>query len=68
MRHARVAGPIRYASEGAPHELPRGPCLVERIDDRHVDIIWGESGEHCAEVPVSEIMRATDHGDLVLIN
>lgn len=67
MQRARIAGPIQYASGGTRQELPRGPCLLERIDDRHVDIIWGESGEHSAEIPVSEIKRAADHGDLVLI-
>jgi hypothetical protein len=67
MQPARVAGPIRTASGDARQELPRGPCLMERIDDRHFDIIWGESGEHSAEVLVAEIERAADHGDLVLI-
>jgi hypothetical protein len=67
MQHARVAGPIRYASGNPRQELPRGPCLMERIDDRHVDIIWGESGEYSAEVLVSEIERAAVRGDLVLI-
>ncbi len=68
MQPARVAGPIRYVLRGTPRELPWGPCLLERVDHQHVDIIWGDSGEHCAEVPVAEIKRAADHGDLVLVN
>lgn len=68
MQHARIAGPIGYGSDGARQELPRGPCLLERIDDRRVDIIWGESGEHSAQVLASEVKRAAEHGDLVLLN
>jgi hypothetical protein len=67
MQHARVSGPVLYASDGAPRELPRGPCLMERIDDRRFDVIWGDSGEHSAEIPVAEIERAADDGDLVLL-
>jgi hypothetical protein len=67
LQHARIAGPVQYGATGATHELPRGPCLVERVDDRRVDVIWGDSGEHSAEVLVSEIKRAADRGDFVLI-
>lgn len=67
MQHARIAGPIPYGS-GFQQELPRGPCLMERIDDRHVDIIWGDSGEHSAALLVSEIQRAAEHGHLLLLD
>lgn len=68
MQHARISGPIEYGSDGLRQELPRGPCLLERIDDRHVDIIWGDSGEHSAELLASEVKRAAQQGDLVLLN
>ncbi len=68
MQHARISGPIQYGSKGVLRELPLGPCLLERIDDGHVDIIWGDRGEHSAELSASEVKRAADDGDLDLLN
>jgi hypothetical protein len=68
MQHARIAGPVQFAAGGRTRELPLGPCLLERVDDSRVDIFWGEGGEHSAEVLVSEIRRAADDGDLVLVS
>lgn len=68
MQHARIAGPVQYAAGGRTRDLPLGPCLMERVDDRRVDIIWGERGEHSAEVPITEIKRAADDGDLLLVD
>ena len=67
LHHARIAGSIQYQAGGASQEMPRGPCLLERIDDRHVDFIWGGSGEHSATVLIADARRAADQGDLVLL-
>ena len=66
---ARVTGPLPYAkSDGKTGNIPIGPCLIEQIDDRLVDIIWGGRGQSSAALPVEDIKAAADLGNLVLLD
>jgi hypothetical protein len=68
IQSARVAGPVPYTLRGQPMDVPLGPCLIERIDREHADVIWGEDGEHCVAFPIGELVRAKESGTLVLLN
>ena len=66
---ARVTGPFPYArSDGKTGNIPMGPCLIEQIDDRLVDIIWGANGQSSAALPVEDVKAAADEGNLVLLD
>ena len=66
---ARVTGPVRYVTpEGKTDVLPLGPCLIEQVDPQHADIVWGQSGEECAAVPMKVVETAEINGDLVLLD
>ncbi len=66
---ARITGPVPYlASSGREQNIPLGPCLVENIDGRSIDIIWGECGQSSVALPVDAIEAARDHGHLVLLD
>jgi len=67
--HARIIGPVSYrVGTGHMQKIPIGPCLVERIGDRSIDIIWGTDGQRSVALPVEEIEAAQDHGHLVLLD
>ena len=66
---ARITGPICYkAANGRPHNIPLGPCLIEQLDDRLIDIIWGADGQRSAELPLAEIESAREQGNLVMLD
>ncbi len=66
---ARITGPVSYRTDtGRKKSIPIGPCLVERVGNRSVDIIWGERGQSSAALPIEEIAAAEDHGHLVLLD
>ena len=69
LHTARITGPVPYrAQSGRQLHIPIGPCLVEDVDDRSVDIIWGAQGQSSAALPVEEIETAKGHGYLVLLD
>ena len=66
---ARITGPIPYRSAGGQAQnIPLGPCLVERLDDRVIDIIWGADGQRSAALPLEEVESAEQQGNLVLLD
>ena len=66
---ARITGPILYkAPDGHAHNIPLGPCLVERLDDRLIDIIWGKDGQRSAALPSEEVESAEQQGNLILLD
>ena len=66
---ARVTGPITYRSaSGRARSIPLGPCLIERLDDRSIDIIWGADGQRSTALPLEEVESAEQHGNLVLLD
>lgn len=67
--HARIVGPITYrAGTGRRQHIPIGPCLVEILGGRSIDIIWGARGQSCVALPVEEIEAARHQGHLVLLD
>jgi len=67
---ARITGPVPYrAGTGRRKQnIPIGPCLVESLGGRAIDIIWGERGQSSVALPIEEIEAAQDHGYLVLLD
>lgn len=66
---ARIVGPVSYrAGSGRRQNIPVGPCLVERLGGRSIDIVWGSRGQSSVALPVEEIEAAQDHGHLVLLD
>jgi len=66
---ARITGPIAYVGgSGRKLNIPIGPCLVESLGGRSIDIIWGARGQSSVALPAEEIEAAQDHGHLVLLD
>jgi hypothetical protein len=66
---ARITGPVTYrAGSGRKQHIPIGPCLVECLGGRSIDIIWGTRGQSSVALPIEEIEAAQDHGHLVLLD
>jgi hypothetical protein len=66
---ARITGPIAYrAGSGRKQNIPMGPCLVEMLGGKSIDIIWGARGQSSVALPIEEIEAAQDHGHLVLLD
>ena len=67
--HARITGPVTYLSgSGRRQNIPIGPCLVEILGGRSIDIVWGARGQSSVALPVEVIEAAQDHGHLVLLD
>lgn len=66
---ARITGPVAYVSgSGRKQNIPIGPCLVEGLCGRSIDIIWGTRGQSSVALPVEEIEAARSQGRLVLLD
>jgi hypothetical protein len=66
---ARILGPVPYIEDnGRQVNIPLGPCLVERIDDQLVDIIWGSRGEKSTALPMKDMENAAVTGNLVVLD
>jgi len=69
QHRARITGPVAYRSgSGRKQNIPIGPCLVEGLGSRCVDIIWGQRGQNSVALPVAEVEAAQDHGHLVILD
>lgn len=68
-KSARITGPVSYrAANGHEHRIPLGPCLIERLDDHRIDVIWGPEGQRSAALPVEDVDAARQQGNLMLID
>lgn len=68
-RRARITGPVAYQTGvGDRQHIPLGPCLIEGLDGKFVDVIWGQLGQRCASLPVEAMQSAKDRGNLVLLD
>ena len=66
---ARITGPIAYlAGSGRKQNIPIGPCMVESLGDRCIEIVWGARGQSSVALPMEEIEAAQDLGHLVLLD
>ncbi len=65
----RITGPVHYFGEGGHDALiPLGPCLVEQLDGRSVDIFWGDSGDETAALSFEALEAAENNGSLVVLD
>ncbi|MBP6765838.1 MAG: hypothetical protein KA141_12610 [Rubrivivax sp.] len=65
----RITGPVSYLSgSGRKQNIPIGPCLVEKLGGRTIDIVWGTRGQSSVALPIEEIEAARGHGHLVLLD
>jgi hypothetical protein len=65
----RITGPVHYRSAGGSEALiPLGPCLVEQLDGRSVDIFWGDIGDKTAAMSFEALEAAEDRGHLVVLD
>ena len=68
-RSARITGPVHYLGEGGRDAtIPLGPCIVEQLDGRSVDIFWGDSGDKTAALTFETLEAAEDYGYLVVLD
>lgn len=66
---ARITGPVHYLrTGGGDAAIPIGPCLVEQVDGRSVDIFWGDSGDETAALTFEALEAAEDRGHLVVLD
>ncbi len=66
---ARITGPVAYRSgSGRKQHIPMGPCLLEMLSGRLIDVIWGAQGQRSVALPLEAIKDAQDHGHLVLLD
>ena len=66
---ARITGPVHYlGTSGRESLIPLGPCLVEQLDARSVDICWGESGDKAAALTFDDLEAAKARGHLVILD
>jgi hypothetical protein len=66
---ARITGPVSYlAASGRRVKIPLGPCMVERMDGKLTDIVWGTRGQSSVALPSDEVQAAQDLGHLVLLD
>ncbi len=69
MHTGRVTTPVRYVAEdGRRHTIPRGPCLIEKLEGPVVEVIWGAKGQNCTTLALHEVESAESRGDLVLLD
>ena len=68
-RPARIAGPVSYrGADGCKQTIPIGPCLVESLGGRSVDIVWGSRGQSSTALPIEVMQAAKNDGHLVLLD
>lgn len=66
---ARITGPVAYRSgSGRKQNIPIGPCLVESMGGRSIDVIWGTRGQSSVALTLDAIKAARDDGHLVLLD
>ena len=66
---ARIFGPVSYRSDtGRLQNIPTGPCLVESLNGRLIDIIWGTRGQNSVALPIEVIKAAHDDGHPILLD
>ncbi|MEO7055253.1 MAG: hypothetical protein ABI281_03590 [Caldimonas sp.] len=65
----RITRPVHYFGAGGDDAvIPLGPCLVEQLDGRSVDIFWGESGGETAALSFEALEAAESDGSLVVLD
>jgi hypothetical protein len=69
IHSGRITGPVHYLAAGGSNDvIPLGPCLVEQVDGRSVDIFWGESGDKTAVLSFQALEAAEGCGSIVVLD
>ena len=69
VHSARITSPVSYlAEDGQHHAIPKGPCLIEKMEGPVVEVIWGAKGQNCTMLALHDVERAEARGDLVLLD
>ena len=69
VKSARVTRPVECLTvNGELLSLPIGPCLLEVGGPSHVEVIWGDKGEHSALLAPQALQLACQEGNLVLLD
>ncbi len=67
-RCGRITGPVTYFNgSGRQQRIPLGPCLVEVLGGRFVDVVWGTRGQSSVAFTIEEIEAAQHQGHLEFI-
>ena len=67
--HARVTGQLTCRTRnGRTLNIPIGPCLVESLDGRSIDVVWGAKGQRSVALPIEAFESAHACGHLVLLD
>jgi hypothetical protein len=68
-RSAKVVAPISYEKDnGKMGLIPKGPCLIEKIDDDRIDVVWGAQGQSSTVLKTEDILSATTNGKLIFLD
>ena len=66
---ARITGPVPYVTgSGRKQNIPIGPCLLEGLGSKRIDVIWGTRGQSSVALTLPELLAAREHGHLVLLD
>ena len=66
---ARLTTPMPYRAQGGRMQsIPVGPVLIESMDSRSIDIVWGLEGQNFVSLPIDVVVTARDDGRLVLLD
>ncbi|BDE74795.1 MAG: hypothetical protein AUG74_07700 [Bacteroidetes bacterium 13_1_20CM_4_60_6] len=69
MHSARITAAMRYRGDDGRHRtIPKGPCLIEKMEGPVVEVIWGAKGQNCTMLPLNDVEGAAARGDLVLLD
>jgi hypothetical protein len=66
---ARITAPVPYlTASGRVHRIPIGPCMLEGVGDRRIDVVWGAQGQRSAALSIEDLKAARALGHLVLLD
>jgi len=66
---ARIIDPDSYRLDtNRLQNIPTGPCLVESLNGRLIDIIWGTRGQNSVALPIEMIKATHDDRHLIWLN
>lgn len=69
VHRARITAPFSYlAPDGARRAIPKGPCLVEKMEGPRVEIVWGAQGQNSTALSLDEAALAESRGQLMRLD
>lgn len=69
MHSARIVSSVSYlAEDGQRCAIPKGPCLIEKLEGPRVEVVWGAKGQNCTTLALDDVENAEAGGNLVLLD